>query len=316
MLALYRVALTPETRVLEIDLDLRRPSASVPARVWVLDASGALVGLWTLGPDDTHLRVVLGAARPPGDPALYVGVSYDGAAAAGPVPANSYALRIARLDRSEAAAAAGLTPAPVATTSLPAGPRATAPAPPAAIRTGERDDPASESSPIGLGQAGEGLLPRQSAGPSWGVLGSGRSPVTDDRRDPAVVDLALVELPARGTEPQGAEAESEPADPAPIFPSSPGGLPLAVSVLPGIRPAFRLASRVVPPPVADRPGADLVLDAQPVDRSSRRRRTPMQGGLALAAALAFGLLLPDLVAALQPISPRRPVPRIGEADDD
>jgi hypothetical protein len=151
------------------------------------------------------------------------------------------------------------------------------------------------------------------------------------RLNAALVDLEQIDfLPHESI----VDAEADPASDPPVDPPTmtalrgPGGFPLLGSALTVDRRNLPAAMAVVLPAVAlsgdDDPsepslGAGLVVslatasdDSCPVDVPRAKPRPVRQGtvlsGLNIAATLAFGLLLPDLIGVLQSVAPKRPLP--------
>jgi hypothetical protein len=173
-----------------------------------------------------------------------------------------------------------------------------------------------------------GPLPSRSAAPLGGVLASDESAPEADRRDPSVVDLALLDLPvgrARG----GLDAGTDPglvldagvagtpgsAREAVTALRGPGGFPLLGSSLltepqPGFGPLPRpaaltltRASRVESAP-GEPPASPTAADAPPDPAASSRaravRRTSLFAGFTVAFALTLSLTFPDLTDPFRP----------------
>jgi hypothetical protein len=183
-----------------------------------------------------------------------------------------------------------------------------------------------------LNTVATGPLPEREAAALGGVLDEGDPVPQLDRHDPALVDLALIGLPARAggvdgraddeddeelsDSPSGLDLVPEDANPV-VAIRGPGGFPQLTSSLRNIRPldsealiavlpATAVASNAMAAPAKAGAGSrpDAVQSA-PFQRPRGVRPGRTLSGLSLAMAMVFGLMLPDLASLLTVAEPPR-----------
>jgi hypothetical protein len=303
----YEVPVNPRSRSYEIELDTTTNSAGTPEQLVVVDASGQVVGKWSVAPPATDIMVELRTIGPAPAPAFFVGILGDPAL----IGAAWYELRVSQATNSDQASPLDLTTVPAVSGMLPA--PALHPDHSGELAVGESqsgdDSPAlSPALWLGLAQGASIPLPLRIASPLGGILADGDTTPIIDRRAENVVDLALVELidePARNA------ADTTESASLTVL-RGPGGLPLMSAIRPSDSVTNSLAADAI---VArsDLPGINEEL--APAHAPARRAQVPLHVSLAFMAALSFGALLPDLSSFFDPLRPRRlPRPRLAGID--
>jgi hypothetical protein len=307
-LQIFPMPIAPETVAVRVEIQVPETSSSLAERLWILNGSGNVVGHWPIpGPGGT-LKVTVHAADQRSVEGLIVGISRDDLGPETPTPgASNYRLQI---DRETLLSTYPESPTPADPDQVEADKDADEEREPSGPN---RNGPDSNfSPPPGVGRTAWAPLPFLAGGPSAGVLADGRTTTRVGQLEGTVVDLKLIDL-AHKTLPDSDQEEFLP-DLEPVRKA--GGLPLLAMSRPSVLAMSTDAASVVGPvaivsPVAPEIEAEpssTVHDA-PLERTgASARRPPLILGFSLAAALTFGLLLPDLVSTLTPITPRRPRP--------
>jgi hypothetical protein len=324
-LDLYRITIDPNTRSLEIYLKAIAPSTSLPGRIWIVDESGRIVGDWRLAAGTKSITLDLRFAQRPVGSTIVFGIS-QGDLPPDPSGASNFELSITR------ASAPSPVPFGDQTGPMPIVAPAPGPAPPGGAGGSNTPVPSNISESIApIIPSGRvtvslaiGALPARSAAPSGGRFASGEPTPPIGPLDAALVDLQLIDLLPRGLSASASELTTEDAGddlgtgdgpPAQTALQVSGGFPLMAAALTGpLRPTQAPEAAILPS--FDDHGCVPVLTACaiPLDRASPatsrpNRRSGVWLAFNVAATLASGLLLPDLVAALQIVAPRRPLPR-------
>lgn len=330
-LDLYKIPTDPDTLALQITVTASGASSTLPGRVWMLDEAGHIIGDWHIPPGTHAITVSFRAAETPRDPAFIFGISHGDTTPSDPsAPPETYLVTVAR----ENGPGTLLSPAPGPLVTLPPAGATLRPATPVA-EPALAPTAAPGSVGIDVSQVPTGPLPTRSAGPSGGRFADGDPVPPIDRFDAALVDLKLLEIlpasPAQAARQSDAltlePSRTHPAEiPSLVALPAAGGFPLLAANL-SSEPIVASPSVAVLPllgasgsgchesePAAGQPGAPREPADAPATadrgRAAQAARGPILVGLNVAATLAFGLLLPDLVAALQGISPRRELPEI------
>jgi hypothetical protein len=297
-----------------IRLDVSMPEGADPTtleRLWLLDTSGDVIFHAPMPAPGGDLSVRIDAPRNGTQASVVlIGISRDGSNPS--VPAD-YSIRIGRSDvSSQGIATSGVSAAnsvPSGSTRTPwaASPRQENPTP---TREGDSGTSAelttSDDQNAGLVADGTTSLPLRSAGPSAGVLADGHSIPPVGKGDGAVIDLTLIDLAAPN------DPLDEGGDPDVLTPiRSAGGIPLLGTARPSPHAEGSSDSSIAL--VAIDTSAEMSGSARAESPSAEgtmpiRRRPPITLGLGVAAAVAFGLLLPDFIARLTPEFPKRPLP--------
>ena len=290
-LQIFTVPVPVQISTIHVQISVPETATATAERLWLLDGTGEVLGHWPIPGPGGNLSVTLDVNGPGANAGLIVGISRDDLGdQASPPFAGDYDLGIDRLPKTTMAPAFDVMPQPSSSSqsefALPY---------------------TTSASPLGVGPSASGPLPSRSSGPSAGVLADGALVPQVARNDGLVIDLTLIDLYGAGTL-EGPEVQS----PAPFEAMrSAGGFPLLAAVRPPEMPAaddvtllvstVRLVRKPTPP--AESPASSVV------EESPSNRRRPVLGvGFTMAAALTFGLLLPDLVARFTPASPRRVLP--------
>lgn len=330
-LDLYRIPTDPNTLSLQVTVTATLPSYTLPGRIWLLDEAGRIIGDWAIPPGTHSITVTLRSVAPPGDRSLVFGISHGDASNSDPsAPPQHYEVTVTRENGP-----AGLpNPVPGPIVPLPPGGLAARTAT-SVTEPGLATTVAPGSVGIDVSLVPTGPLPTRSAGPSGGRFADGDPVPPIDRFDAALVDLKLIELLPPGPAQAAAQVDRAPVDqaraqlselPSLVALPAAGGFPLLAANLSSelqlaapsvaILPLLQSEGAGCNPgePAAGSPRTPLAPeDADPADERGRvasTQRGPILVGLNVAAALAFGLLLPDLVAALQSVTPRRDLPEI------
>ncbi|HEV3116014.1 MAG TPA: hypothetical protein VGY58_03105, partial [Gemmataceae bacterium] len=351
-LDLYRIPLDSFSVGFQITVKAVAPSATLPGRVWLLDASGHLTGDWHVPPGTAEMTINLSARWRPADSFMVFGVSHGDSVPDASAPPFTYEVIVARFAAEAAqgfvngnlASFVTITPSSsIGGGSISTDSGSSIPEPNAPSQQVALPPPVPTPMPTGAGFANTGVvngpLPTRSAAPSGGVLADGIAAPAVDRLDAALVDLTLVNIGQQSHAPtvwdevllecpvgreQGAET------PTVVALQGSGGFPiLAAALVAQMRPGNSSTAAVMllpvlgdPPPSngkratasatdspATNPGAPVAeAPAQPGAQKRRPSRRSVSMGLNAAVIFAFGLLLPDLVAALQSLT--TPAPRV------
>lgn len=300
-LQIFNVPVPPRTTSIRVEISVPETAASTTERLWLLDGSGNVVGHWPIPGPGGQVSVTVGARGPGPNTGLIVGISRDETGFdPALLSAGSYNLRIGREGGpSEAPSPSGPGLIPQNLESPFEAIVAAAPAP----------------RPLGLGPGAAGAMPTRSSGPAAGVLADGRTVPQVGRLDGVVLDLTIID-PTATARLRGSEGEAA----APLEPlRTAGGFPLLAAARPPepesephmtLDAALVVATSALAPPAE---GSTAVASTSPTARPAKanepaRRRAPLGVGFGVAAALTFGLLLPDLVATFTPASPKRRLP--------
>jgi hypothetical protein len=314
----YQVALDARTDSLEIDLRVAPKPGPMSLEVRVLDASGQELGHAEKVVGYIKMVLSVAAAKARGDSSLFVEVTArpTGSSAAPftlPFPVD-FALQVTR-ESAPAPAPSPIGSGSGVTPSSPQGGGADRTA--LSLRSGGTSSPGAalmlavtdavlEPKPVVTGP-----LPTRAVAPLGGVLADG-DPVPQAGRHGALVDLALIGVPARdpGAEPADGGAPATGGDEsragAVVAVRGPGGFPLLASALRGGAHPGRAAALAAPLWLA---GADVQAESLTPDLAEVPRRPGRRGSVAAgtcaALVLVFGLVLPDVAQAL----PFAPLPR-------
>jgi hypothetical protein len=334
---LYVIPTDPSTVALQITLKAVPPSSDLPSRIWLLDQAGRRVGDWYT-PSHTHeFTLDLQALNQPLGSSIVFGISHEEASLSDGSSAN-YKLSIIRqnasTDQSPAMATliVALAP-PVLGMPLLLGDRPGA-------QPSDTNVPAisaGTAAPGGPGLASAlvatGLLPTRSAGSTGGWFTESQTGPPINSIEAAMVDSRWIDsLPQRSPigehSIQVDDPDTEPrGSPELVALESPGGFPLLAAalheghrrarpalmaaLLPGTSNAVdpdELTAAAVPMEGSHPAGPVVLIAGGPKGDKNEglsRRRGSLIAGLNVVATLAFGLLLPDLVAAFQSVEPRR-----------
>ncbi len=306
----YRYAIRSDEAAIRLEVSM--PQGADPTtleRLWLLDAEGDVIFHAPMPAPGGDLSVRIDAPRDGIQaPVVLIGISRDGTSPS--VPAD-YSIRIGRSDvppqgigtsgTSASGSVAGGTPrAPSWTPS----PRQGNPTPNRESDSGTSADLTTfDDQDAGLAADGTTSLPLRSAGPSAGVLADGHPVPPVGKGDGAVIDLTLIDLAAPN---DPLDDGGEPDLLAPI--RSAGGIPLLGTACPPPRPEDSSTALVAIDMSAEKSGPARAESPSSEATMPIRRRPPIALGLGVAAAVAFGLLLPDFIARLTPDSPKRPLP--------
>ncbi len=313
-LQFFHVPVSPDTMTVRVEIQVPESSSSASERFWILSGEGQVLGHWPIpGPGGkVDVTVTADDENPPSG--LILGISRDDLGSDTPPPDDtSYHLRIGRHDKGTTSTSPDL-PSPI-TVPRPTSPEAdTPPSIPSDSGSGGMGGTTGPIATVSfttaisitpeIGMTTPGPLPALATGPSAGVLADGRPTPRVGRMDGLVIDLALIDLDHRPVaDDEASELETVPQA---------GGLPLLAQARPSIRSqAESAASRVgsvaiAAPALLESPARPSDAEESPGREAGTARRPSWGLGLSMAAALSFGLYLPDLVTALTPVSPRRP----------
>jgi hypothetical protein len=346
-LDLYRVPIDPSTTYLQIQLTAVAPSTELPGRVWMIDAAGHIVGNWLIPSHTQSIIVSMEAINESLGSSVVFGVSHGDGPPTDP-SGSPFTYQITVLRQSAPVLPAFPFPPVVVTLPTPsalivlvsAGDLSTTSTASSVSDVSLAAAPVASSLPTATGFEPStlviGPLPARSAGPSGDRLADGDPIPPLDRLDAAMVDLKLIDiLPKRSVSAvlRSASDSLDPGQPeaSPVLVAlrGAGGFPLLAAAvsrnprLPHVPPGDLLPPisttgcdpEVLTASAAGASGchsttwpAGTMAGSKDSRRSSRRGSAAI--GLNVAATLAFGLLLPDLVAALQGVDPRRTLPRV------
>ncbi len=289
----FRVPVRPETQSIRVDVQVPE-AASGWGKLWLMDEAGRVVGSWDLPGPGGSLSVELNpSGRGASGSTLLVGISRGDS---GSDPTGPFLLQIGRQDAAIEDVPESPQGSPLLSLPLTVPGTDTLAASPAQVE-GLGNDPGTA-----------GPLPTRSAGPAAGVLADGHPTFAVGRNDAAILDLALLGLSA-----EAPEADRPAAPEGLVQLRSPDGVPLLGAATP---PRLPIAIRADPPrapspPRPATPAPDRLPDGpRRIAQRPAKRPASVEIGLIATAGLAFGFLLPDLVAAFTPAPPRRPSPRV------
>ena len=301
-LQVYNILVRPDAHAIRLRIATDPGGVGGGNRVWLKDAAGVLLGQWAMPEPGGGLSLTLQAAGPseggdPGTPGnLSVGIAHEPAGPFAPPPSAPMTYHLTIDEEPDPPA---MTPV-----ALPR-PEAAASTSPVRLDVGLVLTFAPPSPTSGPGVASPATLPLRSAGPAAGVAEDGYPVPPVGRLDGVLVDLTLLHLAADG--------EAEVVDPLVTPVGTASGLSLVGAARPpepdrADRASWEIATAQpeiaahAEAPTATRTAKDSTA------RASGRRRAGAGVGLVVAAALSFGLMLPDLVIALKPTPPLRPLP--------
>ena len=306
---IYRYVMRGDEAAIHIDVSIPQGADPTPLeRLWLLDAAGDVIFHAPVPGPGGDLSVRVDAIRTSNlAPVVLVGISRDGSS---PIVPADYSIRIVRSDVSSQGVAPSGSPATATVSSgssrssWTASPRQDRPTPTREGDSGTSTDVTTlGEQAAGLPADGTTSLPLRSAGPSAGVLADGHPIPPVGKGDGAVIDLTLIDLAAPN---DPLDDGDEPEILAPI--RSSGGLPLLGTACPPPRSedASTALVAIATPAETSRPARTKSTDARRA--APGRRHPPIALGLGVAAAVAFGLLLPDFLARLTPDPEKRPLP--------
>jgi hypothetical protein len=345
---MYSIGIGPTTVSVAIELQANVPGAPVVEGMTLIDGQGHELASRMPPPGCLSLSINL-PAPPLRDPRAWGNVlflrlaapsgvfgmmSQSGSAVSAPAPGNSafapatlgYVLSVQRVSASIAPVLPTGDATPQYTEGVQASGQLDVPATPAtpvvAIVPGVRTG-GSEVAPPDTGRVvqpvavavGTGSLPGRAAGPLGGTLSPGDEETVTDRTDPAVVDLALMDLPSeqvdRGDLPSagaargGADRRGESTALAAV--RGPGGFPLFGSALQTEASPERMSMPLAvagviaaAPPVVIVPATPSgpIRETRP-QKARTVRSVSIVAGLSAGCAMATSLVLPDLTDPLR-----------------
>jgi hypothetical protein len=313
---MFRVPIGPDTRFVQVAFAPGEISATRTDKLWFYDQTGSALGNFTLtsGAD----RVVVGL-RPTSvgtGSQIYVSVSSDQPSSSS--SASDFLLQIQQVsDVNAEISVPALALAPLALSAGTTNPALALPD----ARSDATEGTEAENVAIGMGQ-NSGPLPVRGAGAAGGVFTDGEQTPPVSLHDAATVDLALVDLwPQSETELLGispaALVGSAPwlgaALPAVVPMRGPGGEALWAAAQPSLTGTRRDPPAPLQLPIAS--AAVVLPESETTQRlveSAAEDQPPLlssdrvvETGLAVAAVLSVGLVLPDAATLADSIRRRR-----------
>jgi hypothetical protein len=355
--------LTSDPSLGAVAVDVAPQSATDPAiEMAMYDVAGHQISDAVPGPQPRSVALDFAIDPANSSPEVYVKIAappgaFDSASPSSTAPSESFVLQVTRGPESSQPSSLpflqGLTPSP----RLGSGPSATATVvsqsglnagtPPMMGSAGDvqaelvvggalvpvvgltPDD--GQSMPPSSSPVATGPLPERAGAPLGGVLAEGDPVPQLDRRDPALVDLALIGLPepeagaiagvgAADLEAIVAELERAPekTEGSVAF-RGPGGLPVLTASLPrepkvdaetlvaALPPAYASSNstRIVPAPAVIAAVTDRARDRETLAQPRQIARASVLPGLTAALATVFSVILPDMSRLLAAPAARR-----------